>query len=255
MRLHAPRRPESSMSCVPRPTRCRTALVAGLFVVALLVAATPASAERHQARVFPPGAHPFGQTYSEWAADWWTWAVAQPVDVNPILDPTGEQCALGQQGRVWFLAGTFGGTATRTCTVPKGTALVFPVLNNLSGAGSSDPPEQQTEEYQRSVATPPMLAATDLSASVDGVAVKNVRRYFEESPVFRLVLPADNIFGVDSSCLPSPTPDAGCVVFPTVDAGYYLVTKRLKRGTHKIHFAGTAPGFSLDVTYKITVAR
>jgi hypothetical protein len=100
-----------------------------------------------------------------------------------------------------------------------------------------------------------MRAATNLSASVDGVAVENVRRYFEESPVFRLVFPADNIFGVDSSCLPSPMPDAGCVVFPTVDAGYYLVTKRLKSGTHTIHFAGIAGTFTLDVTYTITVAR
>jgi hypothetical protein len=258
MRMPTSHRPEGSGSCVPRRAGCRTSLVAGLFVVALLVAATPASADRHHARVFPPGAHPFGQTYGEWAADWWKWALAQPADVNPIVDPTGEHCAQGQRGRIWFLAGTgfdAPSTVSRRCTVPKGTALVFPVLNFVSGWGTSDPPEQRSEEYQRSVATPAMLAATNLSASVDGVAVKRIRRYFEESPVFRVVLPADNVFGIDSSCLPSPMPDAGCVLFPTVDAGYYLVTKRLKRGKHRIHFAGTAGDFSLDVTYRITVAR
>ena len=245
------------MSYVPRLARCRTTLVAGLFVVALLVAATPASAQPHQARVFPPGAHPFGQSYSEWAADWWTWALAQPVDVNPILDPTGEDYAQGQQGRIWFLAGTgFGGpeTVSRTCTVPKGAALVFPVLNQFAGWGTADPPEQRSEEFQRSQALPPMLAATYLSATVDGVAVEDVSRYLEESFVFRVVFPADNIFGLDSSCSPSPMPDAGCVVFPSVDAGYYLVTKRLNSGTHTIHFSGTTGDFTVDVTYTITVA-
>ena len=235
---------------------CRSMLLAAA-VTAVLVAPNPASATNEKARVFPPGAHPYGQSYSQWAADWWTWALTQPAAVNPLLDPTGANCAQGQSGRVWFLAGTFGGgTVTRSCTVPNGTALLFPVLNSFSGATRTDPPEQQTEAYQRMQVTPAMRAATNLRASIDGIPVSNIKeRYFEESVVFRVVLPADNIFGVNRLCEPATTPEAGCVVFPTVDAGYYLMVKPLKPGTHTIHFTGTAAFGTVDVTYTITVVK
>lgn len=50
-----------------------------------------------------------------------------------LLDIIGENCVLGQHGRVWFLVGTLGGdTATRTCAIPEGTALFFPVINSVN---------------------------------------------------------------------------------------------------------------------------
>jgi hypothetical protein len=49
-----------------------------------------------------------------------------PAANNHLLDTTGEDCAAAQSSNVWFLVGTFGsGSATRTCTVPTGTALFF----------------------------------------------------------------------------------------------------------------------------------
>jgi hypothetical protein len=237
----------------------RTALLAALSLGAGMLVASPAApADRGRAPVFAPHALPFGQTYGEWAADWWTWALTQPVGVNPLLDLTGAHCAQGQRGRVWFLAGTFGdpSSVSRTCTVPKGKALLFPVLNNFSGATEQDPPSEKTEAFQRSRATPAMEAATNLHASIDGVPVPDIKaRYFEKSPVFKVMLPANNIFGLDHDCLPSDTPDAGCEVFPTVDAGYYLVVKPLKKGQHTINFGGSGPGFTVDASYSITVSK
>ncbi|RKN45103.1 hypothetical protein D7294_08140 [Streptomyces hoynatensis] len=32
---------------------------------------------------------------------------------------------------MWFLAGTFGGRAERTCTVPPGTPIAFPLVNSM----------------------------------------------------------------------------------------------------------------------------
>src|SRR5439155_23432452 len=97
---------------------------------ALFLALTPAALAEGPG-VVPPAAHPYGHTYSDWAARWWQWALAQPLSTNPVLDTTGANCAAGQSGRVWFLAGTFSaGTVSRSCTVPAGTALLFPVLNN-----------------------------------------------------------------------------------------------------------------------------
>src|SRR3954468_24118744 len=83
-------------------------------------------------RVLPAKAAPYGHTYSEWAAVWWQWLLAQPASTNPLLDETGANCAQGQQGPVWFLAGGFGGV-TRRCAVPVGHALLIPVVNFFNG--------------------------------------------------------------------------------------------------------------------------
>src|SRR5688500_11533882 len=72
-------------------------------------------------RIAPIQSHPHGQTYSEWAAAWWQWALETPADVNPLLDTTGANCAVNQTDHVWFLAALLGpGTVTRSCTIPNG---------------------------------------------------------------------------------------------------------------------------------------
>ena len=57
--------------------------------------------------VYPPGSNPLGVTYGEWTAKWWQWLLSIPGPVNPNLDTTGANCAQGQSGPVWFLAGRF----------------------------------------------------------------------------------------------------------------------------------------------------
>ncbi len=80
-------------------------------------------------RVADPGKKAFGQTYGQWASDWWQWAVQFPFANSPVNDDTGALCDLGDQGEVWFLAGNFGGTTVRDCTAPAETAFFFPLLN------------------------------------------------------------------------------------------------------------------------------
>jgi hypothetical protein len=206
-------------------------------------AAAPAGAEMRAAlRVLPPQAMPFGASYGEWAARWWIWLMAQPADVSPILDSTGEFCTVGQTGHVWFLTGTFGGATVRNCTVPAGRALVIPVLNGAYFAFLDDPPETRTEQFIRSQVAW-VKEATGLFAEIDGIQVADVARWYEESPLFRIVLPDGNIFGLD----------AGFVLDPCVDAGYYLAVPPLPPGTHTIHFVGTAGTLRVDVTYHLTV--
>jgi hypothetical protein len=195
--------------------------------------------------VAPAGAQPrpHGQSYSEWAADWWTWALSQPAATNPVLDPTGEQCAVGQQGGVWFLAGTFEtGPVVRDCTVPAGTALLIPVINEFYCAQVTDPAEQRTETYARAQVADVQTGATDLSVTIDGEPVQ--RLHYEESVVFSVVLPAGNIFGLP----------AGELLDPCVDAGYYTLVPPLSVGEHTIRIQGTNGSFSVDVTYNLTVA-
>ena len=84
-------------------------------------------------RVIPPFAKAHGKTYGDWGAEWWKWTLGLPAEGHPILQDDCEgpdcSCDAGQSGSLWFLTGTFGGTAVRSCTVPTGKTLFFPLLN------------------------------------------------------------------------------------------------------------------------------
>ncbi|MFC5890350.1 signal protein [Kitasatospora aburaviensis] len=61
---------------------------------------------------------------------WWSWAGSTETARNPVVDTDGRHCAEGQRDGVWLLAGTFGTTTTRRCTVPADTPILFPVVNS-----------------------------------------------------------------------------------------------------------------------------
>src|SRR6059058_3845619 len=89
----------------------------GAFALALTIVANVTPAQ------YPPASH--------LATRWWQWALGTPASENPLTDTTGQFAAVNQSpsGRIWFLAGNFGGTTVRTITVPKGAALFFPIVN------------------------------------------------------------------------------------------------------------------------------
>src|SRR5690242_14852401 len=117
-------------------------LVVIVISVGLIGAATITGAQADgQPQVFPLDDSPYGNTYGEWSARWWQWLTAIPAATNPNFDTTGANCAVGQVGPVWFLAGTFSSAPpkiTRSCTIPHGKALLFTPLTQLDGAGAFD---------------------------------------------------------------------------------------------------------------------
>jgi len=226
------------------------AVVAGI-IMSGAIAPDLALAGRNNPRIAPIQSHPHGKTYSEWAAEWWQWALETPVSVNPILDETGEFCAEGQTGHVWFLGGTFGfSPVERECTVPSGTALFFPLINTGYGAFLNDPPEQRTEEFLR--AQIDCEEPTELFAEIDGVEVNDPFQYFEQSPLFDVQLPEDNIFGLGPDVIPE------LLLSPSVDQGYYLFLAPLPPGEHVIYWRATWTDpiceSTQEITYVLTVS-
>ncbi len=96
-----------------------------VFLAGLLLAVTSASATPVKAQTVPAG-----QAASLGVA-WWVWALTAPRDHDPVKDLTGADCAAQQPREAFFLAGTYldGVAIHRTCTVPVGRAVFFPVVN------------------------------------------------------------------------------------------------------------------------------
>jgi hypothetical protein len=222
--------------------------VLGLMVLVTMVPGVQAGSRDLKRGVFKPNSNSYGNTYGEWSARWWQWVLSIPEATNPNLDPTGANCAEGQAGQVWFLAGTFGGPATRDCTVPAGRALFFPLLNTVFGAAVGDCEPTGLGPCivndLRAGAAGNVDNPKTLEASVDGVQLKNLIDFRVQSPVFLLTLPEDAVFG-----LPSGT------FTPQVSDGYWLMLAPLSPGMHTIHFKGVSNsgGSEVEVTYNLTV--
>src|SRR5262245_18851553 len=92
---------------------------------------TEVKADSFNPQVLDTNSTHYGFGYPEWSAKWWKWALEIPQDKSPIADSDGRNCAINQNisSRVWFLAGTGGGSVTRECEIPHGMALFFPILN------------------------------------------------------------------------------------------------------------------------------
>lgn len=202
----------------------------------------PAVSGADAAEVVPVGPA-YGAEYGEWSARWWQWAISIPVATNPILSDGNVDCTLGQTGNVWFLAGNFGGVSVRTCTI-ENKPLFFPVFNFVA----FDPFPNETILDLRKQVEAPIDAATGLSVEIDGAAAPNPFDFRVQSPVFQVVIPPQQPPG--QSFL------IGRGVHPTmVTDGYWMLVKPLGAGTHTVRIEATAPGFSLDVTYNLTVTE
>ena len=201
--------------------------------------------------VLPINSTPYGKTYGQWSAEWWKWAFSLPVDQNPYFDEGGcQHGANGQSGPVWFLTGVVNvsGTAERTCSVPAGKALFFPLLNvecsTVEGNGATEAELRNCTDFY-------MNLVTDLFCEVDGVPVKDLQSYRAASSLFNFgPLPDNNVleyFGIDA---PQGTISA------SVADGFYLMLTPLRSGQHTIRFGGTFGdpiNFTLDITYHLTV--
>jgi hypothetical protein len=198
------------------------------------------------------------QSFLQLTAEWQQWALSIPTPVNPMLDVTGENCTVGQHGSMWFLAGVFGGgpAVTRTCLVPENTELFFPVINsvnfntpNVCGQG----PEALSVKALRGLSADFIDGAADLSVVVDGDPVRG-RRSRVKSVVFGVALPENNVFDAPCTAFGLGNVPAG-VYSPAVDDGVYVQLEPLTVGEHtlQIHAENPSVGFSLDVTYSLTV--
>lgn len=216
-------------------------------------------------RVFPRDEVAYGKTYGDWVAAWWQWAVSLPAGNHPLFD-TAPGCGKGQSGPVYFLGGKFcstdnpscsGGTASRTCSVPRGKALFFPILNVSCNSREAElgacPPAKPIISEMRAWTASLIAPSSGFLVTVDGSPVTgDLKNNFRlQSPVFDVVVPAFP----NGKNLYQAIGETGVTAgrYFTVDDGIYVMLKPLPAGSHTLNFRGSVGDFSLDVTYQLTI--
>jgi len=228
---------------VPRPRSLWTAVLLSMLVPVLAAAAA----------VIPAGSKPYGKSYGEWGAAWWNWAISIPYSSNPIFDPDGSSCGVGQSGPVWFLAGSPGGTVTRTCSVPAGKGIFFPIVDFLVDYpcppefGFEPAPGQSLEDFLTEYGAFILGYVDHMAVDVDGVAIGGLSTYRGTSRMFT--------FTGDPSLTSTYDPCITGTPQPGVSDGYWIMLAPLPSGEHTVHFSATLTGlgFGLDVTYALHV--
>src|ERR1044071_7257083 len=88
---------------------------------------------------------PLNISMKEWTSIWWKWLNSIPRDQSPATDISGRFCTISQNLQdVWFLAGTFGGSSTRDCSIPFGRLILFPIIASIFSFETD--PHLKTEE-------------------------------------------------------------------------------------------------------------
>ena len=237
----------------------------------------PDAATLLSAPVLDPTGTYGGKTYTEWVVAWMKWILELPGPDFPNLDSTGALCSLGQsaasdggatQADVFFLAGDFsGGAVTRSCTIPAGRMLFFPLMDweddnlGVDAGSSSYDTDQQLQAYCSACSAAVNALSLEIDGKSFGSKVSDFAAYLTGPTLFAYTLPdtSTNFWTTAGQCptgCSGPIPDAFC-------GGYWILLAPLSVGSHTIHLIGTrgpitvnggsSGPFTFDVTYNLTV--
>lgn len=208
--------------------------------------------------LFPKDAHPYGVSTMRWSELLWKWVEEQPLAHNPDFDKTGADCAVDQEGPVWFLASVpgdmLGDTVVRSCTIPRGRAILLQLASILNDYPCPDPtfhpaPGQSLYDFLRDGATQAidksMMGMGGFDVTLDGTPINDPLQYRYTS---------DNLFHFTGDI--SLQSWDSCVTGKRqvgVSDGFYLMFKPLKPGTHTIVVSGHMMGMNMMLTEHLTI--
>ncbi len=161
------------------------------------------------------------------AARWIQWVASVPADESPLEDETGERAHVNQPDDVWFLAGSYGTVVSRRCVVPAGRDLFLPVFNMWHKKAAGPPPPVEDAFgalVVDGVDVEPDLIATPTPFTVAGARFNGVTMWARPVPM--------TVWGLWKR-ISAPAP-----------------------GEHTLRaVGGDGHGFTVDVSYRLQVAR
>jgi hypothetical protein len=203
----------------------------------LCAAVLVASGARGQdSPLVPPNEPVAGVSQTDLSTRWWQWAWSFEQSESPVADRTGERCGAGQKSDVWFLAGTYGTSRiVRTCSVPAGTPLFFPLANSVVYA-----------PVGRSTSCLALMSEAALQTNGPATLILELDgRRLEVPLTHRQVSTA--CFDLQAQ-QQAPTRKS-----PAAANGYYVALKPLSPGTHTLNFGAILPTNKQAVTYTLIV--
>lgn len=176
--------------------------------------------------LFETDSVPYGVTFSEWTIRWWRWLLSSPMEINPAMDDSGKYSEIGQDNPcVWFLAGTFGGSANRSCDIPAGKGILMPIINYE--CSFADEPSIKSEHELELKCKKEIDDIKNLTVTIDNIMLNNLERYRVRSPIFAINLQEKNILTANSGST------------KMISDGYWIFFRPLDIGNHKITSYGS----------------
>jgi hypothetical protein len=224
--------------------KLRLALVVAIALMGTEAAATAAAASK--SIVIPPRQESYGQL----GALWWKWVLSIPAVQNPLFDTTGADCAVDQRGGRWFLVGSPGGAVTRSCTLPAGKKIFFPIISVENDYPCPDPtfqpaPGQSLKDFLTIGAVTAINQARHLHASLDGATIPILAGYRGTSNMYSFA-GDPSLTAIFDPCITGSQQKA-------VSDGYWLLLAPLSSGRHTLRFGGSLFGHPESATYRLTV--
>ena len=204
--------------------------------------------------VFPNVARPYGASLTTWADRESQWVYGLPLAHNPLIDQTGADCAIGQQGAVWFIpriAGPRVFSGSRSCTIPIGTAIFLEIGAYVNPWPCPDPsfapaPGQSLYDFLIADAKAFMDGVNQLEVSLDGQPIADALGYrFHSASLFTLT--GDPTFAALDPCV-TGSPQ------PAIVDGFFMMFRPLPPGAHTIRVFGTdVRGANKTYLYYLTI--
>jgi hypothetical protein len=192
--------------------------------------------------LYSPNSKPHGTTLPKWTIKWWRWLLSLPRESNPATDISG-QCSMLRQDdpNVWFLAGTFGGSVIRQCTIPFGKSVLMPIINYE--CSFADEPSITTARELELKCSSEINDIKHLTVMIDESTLGNLAHYRVRSPVFSIDLQENNILGVE----PGYT--------QMTSDGFWIFLKPLGIGKHTVRSLGSCRSgkIRIETTYNLHI--
>jgi len=205
--------------------------------------------------LFAKDARPYGRSIARWSELLWSYIYSIPVDHNPFFDTTGENCAVAQDGPVWFLpavpGSSLGTSISRSCTIPLERAVMMQLSSALNDFPCPDPnfhpaPGQSLYDFLIGGISPLFDGETGFVVTLDDVNIQDPLSYRFFS---------DDVF--------SFKPDLSMVAFDScitqknmlgVTDGFYLLFKPMTPGQHTLVINGhDMQGVRVTITEHLTI--
>jgi hypothetical protein len=189
---------------------------------------------------YAENSRPFGISYGQWTVKWWQWMFSFSNSRNPV-NLTGDITNLYQAKQICFLVGSFGGKYTpfRRAMLPKGTSILFPVVN------------YEINTYENSLISNNTELVNDSRCDIDNILEKAaildgrslpLSRVPSDPQVFTMKVTANNCAGIPEGKIEASAD------------GYWVFLRPLSPGKHHLYFYGLCPGdIKISAEYELLI--